>query len=84
MEIDHANKVTDQQKWDRKLEFVYLYYCTAGKSFHAAYNYFRVNFFANFSTDSKSASNSAFCDTQIEYLHTNFFSSSDFSTVCKL
>jgi hypothetical protein len=38
-----------------------------------ANNFFWVHFFKPFSTDSKSALNSAFFDTQIEFLYKNFF-----------
>jgi hypothetical protein len=30
-------------------------------------HYFQMNFYATFSTDSKSSSNSAFCDTFVEF-----------------
>jgi hypothetical protein len=36
-------------------------------------NFFRMNFFLNFSTDSELASNSAFFDTHTAFLKNNFF-----------
>ncbi len=54
-----------QQKSDRKTEFFYFYYCMHQ---FFAYNFFGVNIFAFFSTNSKSASNFVFYGTQIEFL----------------
>jgi hypothetical protein len=47
-------------------------FSTVYKSFQP-YNFLRVNFFATFSMDSNSASNSAFFDTHFEIIWENIF-----------
>ncbi len=72
-DFESIEKVVKKVISMKVVEFcTFLPFSTGSKSFQP-YNFLRVNFFANFSKDSNSASNSAFFYTHFEIIWKNIF-----------